>query len=89
MTHKPFLLPGDFLTVVIRDDAPFVHLQASPSYRSVRVLLSWEQREALKLHHTDTRGGDNHGYESIDRCFIEDLMPQHPALADPYDGGGK
>lgn len=76
MGHKPFVLPGDFLTVLIRDDSPFLHFQCSPSFRSVRVLLTAEQRESLKLRYTDTRGSDHYGYETIDRCFIEDLTPE-------------
>ena len=42
-------MPPDTMTVIIRNDAPLVHAGDSPSYRSVRIRLTHEQRTALML----------------------------------------
>ena len=63
-------LPPDTMTVIIRDDIPLVCCGDSPSYRSVRVKLTQEQREALMLH----SNGVDRGvavWEEISRVIIE------------------
>ena len=66
--HKK--LPSDTLTVIFRDDSPTIHCGDSPSYRTVRVKLTDEQREALALRFLFTSGG-NHFWEDISRAIIE------------------
>lgn len=68
MRHK---LPNDTLTFVIRNDAPMIHAGDCPTYRSVQIKLTSEQRLALSLQHTDTGSGGIKNYEVISRCFIE------------------
>ena len=63
--------PGHKLTVIIRDDAPWIHMQQSPRMRSVSILLNEYQRKQLMLAHTGKIGGKDI-FEEIDRCFIED-----------------
>ncbi len=63
-------LPSDTLTVIFRDDSPMIHCGDSPSYRTVRVKLTDEQREALALRFSFTSGG-NHFWEDISRAIIE------------------
>jgi hypothetical protein len=50
------------LTVIIRDDAPLVHCNDAPIYRTVQMQLTPEQVEAMRLRGT---------YESISKCWIE------------------
>ena len=64
--------PGNILTVVIRDDSPLVFCGDSPSYRSVQVTLTPEQRDLLKLFYVGRSGNVDH-FESISRCFLEPL----------------
>jgi hypothetical protein len=63
-------LPGNILTVVIRNDAPLIHCGDCPSYRSVRIELTDEQLNLLGLKWTSSSGKDDY-YEEISRCFIE------------------
>lgn len=64
------LLPGRILTVVIRNDGPLIFCDDSPSYRSVHIELTDEQRAALALKWVGLdRGIDFH--ETISRAFIE------------------
>lgn len=71
MSERPDpILPGETLTVIIRDDGPMAVANDAPTYRSVRIKLTQEQREQLKLHQTWRSGGVFH-HETISRCFIE------------------
>lgn len=49
------------LTVVIRDITTFIHLGDSPSYRTVVIELTEEQRSKLTMHE----------HESISTCILE------------------
>jgi hypothetical protein len=65
-----YILPNPNLTVIIRNDSPMIHCGDSPTYRSVRIVLTDEQVKQLKLKYTDsTFGQDN--YEVISKCFME------------------
>lgn len=63
-------LPSDTLTVIFRDDSPMIHCGDSPSYRTVSVKLTDEQREALSLRFLFSNGA-NHFWEDISRAIIE------------------
>lgn len=66
--------PGNILTVVIRNDAPMVCCGDSPSYRSVRIKLTPEQLQSLRLE--QTHGSEPNGFhEVVSRCFIEQSEP--------------
>jgi len=67
---EPSIVPGKFLTVIIRDDGPMVHCGDSPSYRSVRVPLTDEQQKMMLLHNTHS-SGPNEYHEAVSKCFIE------------------
>lgn len=62
--------PSGQLTVVIRDDSPMIHCNDSPRYRTVRLTLTPEQREALKLRCTGSSGGAAI-YEEVSMCILE------------------
>jgi len=66
MTKKPNVK----LTVVLRDDAPNIHLGCSPAYRSVTIQLTDEQLERLALKHTHRSAGVKY-FEEIAMCFLE------------------
>lgn len=68
-TPKPRLAP-EFLTVIIRDDAPMIHCGDSPSYRSVRIELTEEQRRQAAMSATSSSGGTWH-FEQISKCFLD------------------
>ena len=70
MEHPHVRMPPEVLTVVIRNDGPLAVCGSAPTYRSVRVCLTQEQREKLTLRYTHTSGGRQH-FESIAQCFIE------------------
>jgi hypothetical protein len=67
---EPKILEDQKLTVLIRDDSPFIHLGGSPACRSVSIELTNEQLEKIKLKYIGQAAGKNM-YESIDKCFIE------------------
>lgn len=67
--RSDFRLPGRVLTVVIRDDGP-LSFDDCPSYRSVRLELTENQRQMLALRQFGYCGGQPQ-YEEISRCFIE------------------
>lgn len=67
-------LPPDTMTVIIRDDAPIVFSGDSPSYRSVRIKLTQEQRKALILSGSYDCG--NIIWEDISRVIIEEIKDQ-------------
>lgn len=52
------------LTVIIRNNASFIHLQDDPTYRSVQIELTQEQLQKLTLRCNT---------EEINKCFIEDV----------------
>jgi hypothetical protein len=54
--------PSNRLTVVMRDDGPFIHVGANPSYRSVSITLTDEQMKAIRLRHDE---------ECVSQCWIE------------------
>ena len=62
--------PPPILTVIVSDPSPFVHLQESPAYRTVRLRLTDKQVEELQLRCTGNQGGVRI-YEHIARCFLE------------------
>ena len=49
------------LTVIIRDEEPFIHLQEPCRYRTVHIELTEEQVSALRTN----------GDEQVGQCFIE------------------
>lgn len=56
------------MTVIVRDDAPLVHANDTPSYRTVRIKLTPGQCAAIN------RVDDpllNHDLESISKAIIE------------------
>jgi len=63
-------LPGNKLTVIIRNDAPVIYCNDAPNYRSVTIELTNEQLQKLALRWIETSGGCEH-YETISKCFIE------------------
>jgi hypothetical protein len=70
MSETKTMLPGNVLTVIIRDIGPLIHLQEPPTHRSVQITLTDEQRTALALQWTGSNCGVDH-YEEIGQCFIE------------------
>ena len=54
------------ITVIIRDLVPLIHMDSPIRRRSVSLMLTKEQEEALKLWHKD---------EEIGECFMEPLPP--------------
>lgn len=63
-------IPGNRLTVVIRDDTPMLFCGDSPSYRSVTIQLTQGQRAQIALRHRGT-SGTTEIFEEISKCFIE------------------
>ena len=63
---------GGVLTFIIRDDAPTIHCNDSPSYRTVRLLLTKEQRAQVLLYCTARDCGGDH-YESVSKVILEPL----------------
>lgn len=58
--------PQRRLTVIIRDEGPFIHLQEPPTHRSFTIDLTPAQSAALAL-------GKN---EAISQAFIEPIEPE-------------
>lgn len=67
----------DTLTVIFRDDGPMICCGDSPSYRTVRVRLTEEQREALT---PQTRYTANSVpiMEEISRAIVEKAGEEGP-----------
>ena len=65
-----YKIPGNQVTVVIRDDGPLIHCGDSPSYRTVRIELTPEQVHALELKHTHSHNGKDF-FEEISRIILE------------------
>lgn len=67
---KKTLAVGRVLTVILRNDAPIVHCNDGPSFRSIRIKLTRKQREQLLLEWGGSSGGADM-YETVSNCFIE------------------
>jgi hypothetical protein len=63
-------IPTGKLTIIIRDDGPLVHAGDSPSYRTVQIQLTPEQRKQIELRLTHSAGQEIY-YESISQCILE------------------
>jgi hypothetical protein len=63
-------IPKVKLTVVIRDESPFLHLQEPVTHRSVVIWLTEGQLDQLALHCTGRIGGSDL-FESLSQCFLE------------------
>ena len=59
------------LTVIIRDESPFMYLQEPPRHRSVSIEFTPEQKEKLELKSIGWNGGQE-WFEEISHCFIEE-----------------
>jgi hypothetical protein len=68
---EDFIFPPKFLTVIIADYAKFTHAQEPVEHGSVKIELTQEQLNKLRLNYTDSRGTDKH-YEKISQCFLEE-----------------
>ena len=60
-----------FMTVVIRDESPLIHLNEPVSHRTVKILLTEEQRKALELRQVGINMGSPI-YESYSMCILEE-----------------
>ena len=69
------------MTVIIRDDTPMICCGESPSYRSVRVKLTMEQREALSLF-ANGYSGNTPLWEEISRVIIESPRERRRTMPD-------
>ena len=58
------------LTVIFRDDSPMIHCGDSPSYRTVQIELTSEQKKALARQYTHTISNTNY-FESISQCILD------------------
>ena len=56
-----------FLTVIIRDDSPLINCGDTPTYRSVTVELTLDQRDKIRVR---SRSGQPDEY--ISQCFLEE-----------------
>ena len=56
-----------FLTVIIRDDSPLINCGDTPTYRSVTVELTLDQRDKIRV-----RSRSGQPYEYISKCFLEE-----------------
>ena len=65
------LKPNIKLTVILRNDSPLLFCGDSPSYRSITIELTDEQKDLLKLRETGINCGQT-VHESISKCFIEE-----------------
>ena len=77
MKHHSRRLPGKVLTVVLRDDTPYLLCGDTPSYRSVRIELTDQQRSLVALYCGGTTGGTPI-YEAVSKCFIEPEPEDEP-----------
>ena len=71
MTKK--IYPCRTLTVIIRNDSPWVNCNSAPTYRSVHVELTQEQIDKLALNWAWSCGDTRH-YEEVAQCFIEPVV---------------
>ena len=77
--HTKHVYPTGKLTFVIRDEAPFVHMQEPVSHRTVSIELTPWQMELLALKFTHSIGV-NRFHEDVSSVFLEpgvtDIPPQ-------------
>jgi hypothetical protein len=59
------------LRVIIRNDAPMIFCNDSPSYRSVEIELTQEQQKKLALQYVGTNCGTQI-FEDISKAFFDD-----------------
>lgn len=67
---KPSILPNNRLTFIIRNEAPLIFCDDSPTYRTVTIILTSEQLDKLKLQYIGEQS-NNILYERISKCFLE------------------
>lgn len=72
---KDYRQPDNILKVIIRNDAPMVFCNDTPSYRSVDIELTEDQMDKIKLRHVGTSGKTKY-YEDISRCFLNNAEYQ-------------
>lgn len=70
-------VPSKRLRVVIRNDAPLIHCQDHPAYRSVEIELTADQIKLLALKCVGVTGGTPI-YEDISQCFLEPDANDNP-----------
>ena len=58
------------LTFVIRDDAPMIHCNDTPTFRTVTIYMTDEQKACVQLHCT-AMTGSNASYEQVSRVILE------------------
>ena len=68
--HTKHVYPTGKLTFVIRDEAPFVHMQEPVSHRTVSIELTPWQMELLALKFTHSIGV-NRFHEDVSSVFLE------------------
>lgn len=66
----------EYLTFVIRDNAPFIHMQEPPRHRTVAIRLTQEQRQQLILKATGSSGKTQH-FEEISMVIVEPPSDEH------------
>jgi len=64
---------GECLTIIIRDNAPLIFANSTPTYRTVRVRLTEDQQNKIRLKHTGTLGGDE-VWEEVSQCILEPMQ---------------
>lgn len=73
MYHKPEPITIDnTLTIIVRNDGPMDYAGDSPTYRSVHIKLTDEQRKQVMLQPTHSHGS-TWFFEEVSKCFIERL----------------
>jgi hypothetical protein len=68
--NNNFKLTPKTLTVIIKNIAPLIFEENPPTYRSVHIELTEDQR--IKLGYVGTNCG-NEIFEDVSQCFLEDL----------------
>ena len=71
MAENKSRLPPSTLTVIIIDHSPLVHMGEPVAKRSVRIKLTAEQQQALRLKYIG-RSGTVDLFEEVSCCFLED-----------------
>lgn len=63
--------PHGILTVIIRDDMPYICMQEPPRYRTVQLQLTEDQLKQIELRFVGMSCGEPI-QEEISTCFLED-----------------
>jgi hypothetical protein len=63
------------LRVIIRNDAPMIFCNDSPSYRSVEIELTQEQQNKLALQYVGANCG-RQLFENISKAFFDDPIAE-------------